>query len=128
MKAQSVARNPQPNVGVTEYLAAFIAGTRFEELPEGVVQLSKNSILDTIGVALAGAAEPGARILVQYVSRNGGNSASSLIGGNARSSPRNAALANGMFGWTFRSVPSARRTPAWCSCLNVSKQNCWCRR
>jgi 2-methylcitrate dehydratase PrpD len=96
MKAQNLARKPQTSVGVTEYLAAFIARARFEELPEAVVQLSKNSILDTIGVALAGAAEPGARILADYVSRNGGNSASSLIGVNATTSPRNAALANGM--------------------------------
>lgn len=83
-------------VAVTEELAAYIAAARFADLPAAVVQMSKNSILDTIGVALAGAVEPGARLLGEHVAENEGTGACSLIGLKARNSPRSAALVNGM--------------------------------
>ena len=95
MKAENIVRK-EHFIAVTEQLAAFIARARFEDLPREVVQLSKNSILDTIGVALAGAVEPGARMLSLYVNQNGGKAVCSLIGQKSKSSPRNAALANGM--------------------------------
>jgi len=96
MRAENTVRKLQSEAGLTARLAEFVAGARFEDLPAEVVQRSKNSILDTIGVALAGAVEPGARILADYVARNGGVSAASIVGRGATSSPRNAALANGM--------------------------------
>lgn len=81
---------------LTEQLATSVSRVQFDELPAAVVQRAKNSILDTIGVALAGAAEPGARMLAGYVAQNGGKPACSLWGHRAKSSARNAALANGM--------------------------------
>jgi 2-methylcitrate dehydratase PrpD len=82
--------------GLTERLAASISRVQFGELPAQVVQRAKNSILDTVGVALAGTVEPGARLLADYVGRNGGNPVCSLWGRRAKSSVRNAALVNGM--------------------------------
>lgn len=107
MRATQVTHDEQATA-VTERLAARIATTRFEDLPAAVVQLSKNSILDTTGVALAGAVEPGARILARYIEKNSGRAACSLIGQGKKSSPRNAALANGtaahMLGYSDLSV------------------------
>ena len=39
---------------VTESLAGFVAGTDFDALPREVVSSTKQRVLDTIGVALAG--------------------------------------------------------------------------
>ena len=93
---QQKALHEARDVRVTQELAAYIAAARFEDLPQAVVQSSKCSILDTIGVALAGALEPGARLLSAHVAESGGAPVCSLIGQKAKSSPRSAALANGM--------------------------------
>ena len=41
-----------------ETLAGFIAGTRFEDIPERVRQHAKLVVLDTLGVMLAGSQRP----------------------------------------------------------------------
>src|SRR6266850_3973686 len=52
------------------------------------------AVLDTIGVTLAGASEPAARIVQAVVSAEGGD-ACRILGTRARASASNAALANG---------------------------------
>ncbi|MEI4878432.1 hypothetical protein, partial [Klebsiella pneumoniae] len=39
---------------LTEYVARFVATTKYEEIPPGVIELGKKSILDGLGLALAG--------------------------------------------------------------------------
>ena len=41
---------------LTDEVAAFIVGTRPEDIPQDVAHLGKRSVLDGIGLALAGAA------------------------------------------------------------------------
>lgn len=95
MHAQPIARR-RPPPALTQDLAAFAAAARYDDLPREVVQRAKNSVLDTLGVAVAGAVEPGARILARYTADNGGRAASTMIGMGSASSPRAAALVNGM--------------------------------
>jgi 2-methylcitrate dehydratase PrpD len=52
------------------------------------------AILDTVGVTLAGASEPAGRIVQETIAPDGGDTCT-VIGGSARASATNAALANG---------------------------------
>ena len=45
--------------GATEALAEFVVGTRLEDIPAVVLQNAKLMMLDTFGVILAGARDPG---------------------------------------------------------------------
>ena len=81
-----------------EKVAEFIAQTRFESLPEDVVSTAKKALLDTLGVALAGAVEPAGRIITGFVGKMGGIPAASVIGGGFRTASPLAALANGVMG------------------------------
>src|ERR1700686_5049247 len=57
--------------GVTEHIAKFVAVTRYDDIPVEVIELGKKSILDGLGLALAGSkAETGA-ISRQYVASLG---------------------------------------------------------
>jgi hypothetical protein len=40
--------------GLTEYVGKFVALSRYEDIPEEVIELGKKSILDGLGLALAG--------------------------------------------------------------------------
>src|ERR1700693_5916056 len=61
--------------------------------PEARVAAAR-AMLDTVGVTLAGAAEPAARIVQRVIESEGGG-ACRVIGTPLRVSPGNAALANG---------------------------------
>jgi 2-methylcitrate dehydratase PrpD len=74
-------------------LARRSAAVRFEDLPADAVHWAKVGILDTVGVTLAGCAEPCARIVRKVASGNGG---ASLVYGSAdRTNALDAALVNG---------------------------------
>ncbi len=82
----------------TQRLARFIAETTYPDLPEAVTGHIKLCILDWLGVALAGTAEPASQAIVQLVKDLGGREESTVIGDSYRSSCVNAALANGVTG------------------------------
>ena len=67
-------------------------------LPQPVALLARQCILDWIGVALAGAQEPVARILREQASDEGGHPLASAVGAGARFTPLQAALINGATG------------------------------
>jgi 2-methylcitrate dehydratase PrpD len=72
-------------------LAAFVVGASPPELARA---RASAAILDTVGVALAGAAEPAARIVQQVVAAEGGDHCT-VFGTGTRASASGAALANG---------------------------------
>jgi 2-methylcitrate dehydratase PrpD len=78
-----------------EKLVDHVAETTYDDLPKGVVDETKKFILDTFGVGLAGAREPGCKEVVDLVktwsSRDIG---SSIIYYGDRVSPPEAAFAN----------------------------------
>jgi 2-methylcitrate dehydratase PrpD len=85
-------------MGATQRLARFIAETTYRDLPESVTGHVKGCILDWLGAALAGTAEPASQTIVQLVREFGGTEESTVIGGFYRSACVNAALANGVTG------------------------------
>jgi 2-methylcitrate dehydratase PrpD len=81
---------------LTEYVADFIASTRFASIPEEVVALGKKSILDGLGLALAGSVAKSGQLIRRHLQGLGrGVEAASVLGTNLRMPARFAAFANG---------------------------------
>jgi hypothetical protein len=40
--------------GLTHYVGQFVLAAKYEDIPQGVIELGKKSILDGLGLALAG--------------------------------------------------------------------------
>jgi 2-methylcitrate dehydratase PrpD len=80
-------------MGIAQALAERVVATTFEALPEEAVRWAKVSILDTIGVAVAGTGSAAAKLLTQVAVHSTGPS---TIWGTLRHvSTLDAALANG---------------------------------
>lgn len=66
---QGVPR-PAP-LGVSQQLAEFLAGASYTDLPAGVIEDAKRSVLDWLGSAMAGSLEPPARMAREAVAAMG---------------------------------------------------------
>src|SRR5438046_692821 len=83
--------------GLTEYVGKFVAATRYGDIPEGVIELGKKSILDGLGLALAGSRAQTGSICREYLGQLGiCDGKSSIIGSSIKTSPRFAAFVNGV--------------------------------
>ena len=83
--------------GLTDYVARFISTTSYEQIPEPVIELGKKSILDGLGLALAGSKAQTGTICREYIGKLGISGGSATIIGSARkTAPRFAAFANGV--------------------------------
>jgi 2-methylcitrate dehydratase PrpD len=78
-----------------ETLASFIVGTDYKHLPHEAIEISKNAILDLIGVAVAGSSEPPGKILLEELKESRGQPQAGVIGGRFRTSVTEASLCNG---------------------------------
>ena len=96
--AQAATCDDFPRVsGVTDYVAKFIADTKYEDIPDDVIELGKKSILDGLGLALAGSMADTGTISRKYVEKLGITGGQSTIAGSAqKTSPRFAAFVNGV--------------------------------
>src|SRR5712664_307050 len=96
--AKVVARSDFPKApGVTEYVGRFVTTTRYEDIPGEVIELGKKSILDGLGLALAGSKAQTGALCRQYLENLGVCDGKSTIIGSARkTSPRFAAFVNGV--------------------------------
>ena len=85
---------------LTAYVADFIVNTKAEDIPHDVAHLGKRSVLDGIGLALAGAASQTGDITRHYLQSLGLSASgrgSTVIGGDGTLvAPRFAAFANGV--------------------------------
>src|SRR5438270_6434114 len=83
---------------LTDYVAGFVVATRGQDVPSDVAHLGKRSVLDGIGLALAGAASQTSSIARQYLRSLGIATAqgSTVIGSDLRLPARFAAFANGV--------------------------------
>ena len=79
----------------TRTLARFVADTRFDDLPRGLVDNLKLTVLDTFAAAFVGAMQPWAQRIVKVVRALGGPPDASVIGQDWRADVSRAALANG---------------------------------
>lgn len=75
-------------------LAQFINKTKYEDLPQEVIDFTKLCILDWLGSALAGKDKEPIRMIQEFVEEMGGNQQATLVTGGM-SSVINAALVNG---------------------------------
>src|SRR6202158_5419744 len=83
--------------GLTEYVGKFVWQTKYEDIPGEVIELGKKSILDGLGLALAGSKAQSGALCRQYLETVGVCDGKSTIIGSARkSSPRFAAFVNGV--------------------------------
>src|SRR5258706_1037258 len=83
---------------VTAYVAQFVIGTKASAIPAEVSHLGKRSILDGIGLALAGNAAESGHIVRTYLKSLGIPTAkgATVIGTNMKVPARFAAFANGI--------------------------------
>ena len=79
-------------------LAEFVVKTSLEECPPEAVVRVRRAALDTLGVMLAGAAEPVAGIVRKVVRAEGGIPLATVVGTALKTAPGWAALANGAAG------------------------------
>src|SRR5947209_12798472 len=83
---------------LTRTLAAQASAVTYDDLPEPVRELARQCVLDYYGVALAGADDPLAQILLDELAEAGGTAQASVIGHKARLPVLSAALINGAIG------------------------------
>jgi 2-methylcitrate dehydratase PrpD len=83
---------------LTRRLAERASTVSYEALPETVRELARQCVLDYYGVALAGADDPLAAILLAELSEAGGAPHASIVGSKAKLPALSAALVNGAIG------------------------------
>ncbi len=91
-------RDDFPEVrGLTNYVGKFVVETRYEDIPAEVIELGKKSILDGLGLALAGSRAQTGTICRRYLEHFGvcGGKAT-VVGCGLKTSPRFAAWTNGV--------------------------------
>ncbi len=83
--------------GLTKYSAEFIVNTQYSDLPPAVMELGKKSILDGLGLALAGSRTETAKLLQKYIASLGCTRRDASVIGTSNKLPlRFAAFANGV--------------------------------
>lgn len=82
-------------LGVTRQVAADAAQLGYEDLSADARELVRQCVLDTLGVAIAGADEEVTRIVRDFCLREGSHPVASLVCHGGRASVRQAALVNG---------------------------------
>lgn len=92
------SRRNGPQEDLANVLAAFVCRTAYDDVPQAVRELAKRHLLDCFGVGLAGTTSKAAAVLAGFLDDEGGNPVASVFGRRQRTSPRQAAFANGVLG------------------------------
>jgi 2-methylcitrate dehydratase PrpD len=96
-RAESFGGDFPKTPGLTAYVGRFVTTMTYEQIPEEAIELGKKSILDGVGLALAGSRAETGSISRKYVQQIGVcNGKATIIGSAQRTSPRFAALVNGI--------------------------------
>jgi 2-methylcitrate dehydratase PrpD len=83
--------------GLTKYVAGFVRNTKFTDLPADVIDLGKKSILDGLGLTLAGSRAQNGKLFREYVASIGlPDRGATVMGTKNKLTPRFAAFANGL--------------------------------
>ncbi|MFM0498419.1 MmgE/PrpD family protein [Paraburkholderia caledonica] len=86
-----------PDSDISQVFSDHVANTRFDDLSAGAVEAAKKSILDIVGVTLAGSGmEPAVRGVADVVLDAGGRQEASLLGFGGKVPAQSAAFANGV--------------------------------
>jgi 2-methylcitrate dehydratase PrpD len=100
---------------LTQKLAEFVVKTNVRDIPPAVLDGARDALIDTIGCALAGSLEPISEIATQWVRETGARGQATLFGHPLKTSPAEAAFANGIAGHALDfddSLPSLRGHPS----------------
>src|SRR5690242_4754376 len=98
----NVSASPPPadfpkTPGLTKYVGEFTVRTKYEDIPGEVIELGKKSILDGLGLALAGSRAESGPISRNFVEGSGAcGGKATIIGTAQKTSARFAALVNGI--------------------------------
>ncbi|WP_104190558.1 MmgE/PrpD family protein [Cryobacterium sp. Y82] len=84
------------NITLAQSLARFAVQTRFDDLPEGVVESVKSRVLDILGICAAASALDTSRAVRQWVESQGGVAQASAVGVAGRLPAAQAAFVNGV--------------------------------
>ncbi|MBO0821566.1 MAG: MmgE/PrpD family protein, partial [Nocardiopsaceae bacterium] len=87
--------DPEPG-GYTAHIVSEVGKIGSRELSENVLERARHAVLDWLGVTIAGAQRPSARAAQRVLAAEGGSPAARVIGGPARQTARQAALAGGI--------------------------------
>jgi 2-methylcitrate dehydratase PrpD len=79
----------------TQYLIDYVVGSRFDEIPGKALAVAKGAIFDCVGVALAGARQPGGMIPARWARDAAGAGQATVWGHDFKTSAHDAALVNG---------------------------------
>jgi len=79
----------------TAFLSKFASSTKLSDISSEAVAATKRHILDCTGVALAAAAEPAGRILIDVMREQGGAAQAGVLGSGLRTNTISAAWTNG---------------------------------
>ena len=83
--------------GLTDYVGKFVATAKYEDIPADVIELGKKSILDGLGLALAGSKARTGTLCRQFVEQAGiCETKATIIGTAKKTSTRFAAFVNGV--------------------------------
>ena len=111
---------------LAQRLAAFALGTRFEDLPAGVIVEARRRLLDSLGCAIGALSEPAPSIARKVASRIQGSPSVSLIGGGS-AAPDWAAFSNGVHiryldcNDTYLSLEPAHPSDNWAAVMAVGQ-------
>src|SRR5512146_3386619 len=85
--------------GPTARIAQYVEGLRYQDLPESLVALIKQCVLDTLGVSIAASTlAPEAKLIFDYVSDLGGKPIATIWGFGAKAPVPWAVFVNGSLG------------------------------
>ncbi|MFQ5896187.1 MAG: MmgE/PrpD family protein [Nitrospinota bacterium] len=79
---------------LSERMAAFAEGFRYEDIPPGALRMAKTVVLDSLGCALGGFGQEDCRILRSFATAQGSVPEGTLIGSGERVSAVDASLVN----------------------------------
>jgi len=79
----------------TEKIARFVVETDFKAIPREAIDKAKQSIIDTVGIALAGYREEGGRIVTRVIRELGGKGENRIIVDGLKVQVTEAAFAHG---------------------------------
>src|SRR5579875_2059584 len=88
---------PPAKAGLTHYVAEFVVNTKYTDIPENVIEIGRKSILDGLGLALAGSVMKTGDLSRTYINSLGlADRGATVIGSSMKVTPCFAAFANGV--------------------------------
>src|SRR4029434_9117415 len=111
-------------MAMTEDIAAFVASCNLKSAPAELLPRVREAFLDSFGVMLAGCREQSAQIAARWVRSQGADGQCTVIAApDFRTSPANAALANGVAAHTFDYDHFGHQSAVMVPCVLAAGEN-----